>query len=826
MIVGLTLKNYNPLLKKGVSIVELDTRELFNIILGRNGFGKTSLLREISPFPPDNADYAQGGYKEWRYKDDRGTFVLKSSTGKSSNHEFIFNGKNLNEGNTLLVQRELVKIHFGLTPNIKNVLTGLDVRDLFTTMSAARRKDFLMSVNPNDTSYALKIFDKLKNNYNAIKGGLKTQRQRLVVEEGRMTQLASMNVDELQKEINLMDEQLKNALLIHGSLANVDREDILPLKEKINDIISRLLASNPEIKFTKGQYIQQREQKLVWLDRCTKMNAKLSTILGEITTQLQGVDNGTDNLEGYELRLKQVLDLLDLYTQELEETSLFFDNHREFKAFNNVNLMTKHGHELIDQIQMVSRARDPDVSSTSFVKAQEQLTHLRNEHNTIENDIKAINHQLAHFNNAEAIACPACDNEFKLGFERFDKAGLEERREVCVKRSVTLCENIKTLESYIEVNEDWYHSMSGLMRFIKRQHESLELLDLVQVYQIGKKDTGMLVECIRRSLRWFELEKQTHQLSDESQQLQAQIKFLRSSDIAGLFQRAEDTERELAITQRQIQHARDEIAKIDEHINLIIEHEALRDQLDMLIEEIKEKVENNGKFLIKTRVEEVINEISPRKDQLISGLIRAQSLHSVIDSIKENIIDLERREKHTLLLMEGLSPVKGLIGYLMNDFLKAVVGNVNAIIHPIWSNRLHVLNCETSKTDDDSVDLNYQFPVISGDSDKTNKDIGDCSGGEREIINFAFRVVLLRYLGKHCGLPLIMDEVGVAFDELHRGRFSSWLSEQLRMDKLGQIFMVSHYIAQFGAYHDANVIALNTEGLSVGLTTNTRSVFR
>ena len=203
MITKLIIKNYTPLVKKGVSYVELDTKEIFNIILGRNGFGKTSLLRELTPFPPDNADYQPGGYKEVHVVVGKDAFILRSTTGKSSEHHFILNGKNLNEGNTLLVQRELVKIHFGVTSGIKDVITGLDVRDLFTTLSAPRRKDFLMAVNPNDTTYALKVFDKLKSNLNAIKGGLKTQRQRLVVEEGRLSQLAGMEPDKLQQEIRV-----------------------------------------------------------------------------------------------------------------------------------------------------------------------------------------------------------------------------------------------------------------------------------------------------------------------------------------------------------------------------------------------------------------------------------------------------------------------------------------------------------------------------------------------------------------------------------------------------------------------------------------------
>jgi DNA repair exonuclease SbcCD ATPase subunit len=300
---------------------------------------------------------------------------------------------------------------------------------------------------------------------------------------------------------------------------------------------------------------------------------------------------------------------------------------------------------------------------------------------------------------------------------------------------------------------------------------------------------------------------------------------LESSDINALFQRAEDVERELAITQRSIGRLKVEIKEHLELIDIINGDEQLRDQLHILVEELKEKVENNGKYKVKQKVEQLISDLTPRKDQLISNLIRAESLNSVIQSIVDNIKELEKREKHTLLLMDGLSPVKGLIGYLMNDFLVAVIANMNAVIQPIWSNRLQILNCSTSKSDDD-VDLSYIFPAITGDNNTPIKDVGDCSGGEREMVNLAFRWVILQYLGKNCGMPLIMDEVGVALDELHRGRFCSWVAEQYRLDKINQSFLVSHYVNQFGMFTNANVIALNIEGLNIPVKVNSKAIIK
>lgn len=827
MITGLVVKNFTPLLQKGTGYVELNVKDfVLNIVLGRNGFGKTSLLKLVTPMPPDNADFGTDGYKEWRYVDERGTFILKGTTGKSSVHEFIHNGKNLNEGKTLLVQKELVKIHFGITQQIANVLTGLDVRDLFTTLSASRRKEFLMSVNPNDTSYALKIFEKLKSNYNTIRGGLKNQRQRLVVEEGRLTQLASMDPVELEQEIAKLDSQIKSALVLHGELTSVQQHDISELKTEINNIISRLIGNNSLIKGTKGYYLERREFNLKRLVSRTTLITKLSTLHSEITQQLQGIDLSSQNLDGYKSRSVMIERTLDKLKNDLESTELFFVGQEFFQNgfYRDEDLLT-NGHELMEQLRLVHKARDPEATGTKFRQTSDNLVIATNQLSNVNNDITQINHQLEHYNKADTVECPDCESKFKIGYETFNPSQLSSLRDDKVIERDRLKKVIEGLTDYVENNEEWYSSMTAYHRYLKRLREPVKLIEMTNHYNVGKTDIQVLLESIRRSMEIDVLVKQIEQLENEHQQLTVQIKFLENSDTTTLFARAEEIDLELGMSQRELYRINQELKHIESALDAIATDDVLRDRLAQAMDEIQFKLAENGKYRVKLKIEQAIDELSPQKDQLIGNLIRAKSLNSVIESMKENIADLEKREKHTLLLMDGLSPVKGLIGYLMNDFLKAVVGNINAIIQQVWTTRLRVLNCSTSKTDDD-VDLSYTFPVLVGDGDKPNKDIGLCSGGEREIINFAFRVVILRYKGSKCGVPLLMDEVGVALDELHKGRFYSWVEEQYRLDTLPKTFMISHNYAQFASNHDANFIALNVEGLNVPANMNKHSIIR
>jgi DNA repair exonuclease SbcCD ATPase subunit len=829
MITKLILKNYTPLFKKNVTFVELNTKDMFNIILGRNGFGKTSLMRELTPFPPDNADYEQGGYKEVHIVVGKNTYILKSSTGKSSEHHFIHNGKNLNEGNTLLAQRDLVKIHFGITQNIKNFVTGLDVRDLFTTLSSARRKELLMAINPNDTSYALKMFDKLKSNHNAIKGGLKTQRQRLVVEESRLAQLAAMNSEKLQDEIKGLDGQIKNALIIHGELQHIKHESISPLKDEIGNITSFLIGRNTQVTQPMSVLLQQKENLMGTLDYHKAREIRFSTMLTEFASQLAGLGDAGANLDSYKLRLSNILMQREEAQNKFDYLTKRFENHPEFvpqpTEERDFVYFVNRASNFIYQIQSINRAIDPDITSAKFKDIQQKLVQATHESDNLKRKANEITHTLEHYSRADSVDCPKCQHQFKPGFTEIDPGKLREQVNGMNQRRDALKDTITEYTRYIEDNQGWYDSMMDMLRFSQASDIPQIYSTLIRNYGIGKRDTNVLISLVEDTVEYVSVKESMSILDEEKVSVEKQIVFLESSDVETLCKRAEWVERELAATQRSVRRILNKLDNIRTQIDLINEDEQRRDRLAILMDELSTRLHRNGQFKIKLRVEEIINDLTPRKEQLISNLIRAESLHSVIQSIKDNLADLERREKHTQLLLDGLSPVKGLIGYLMNDFLKSVVANVNAIIQPIWTNRLSVLNCSTSKSEED-VELSYNFPLISGPENKASKDVGEGSGGEREIINFAFRLVLRRYLGERCPLPLMMDEVGVAFDELHRGRFFAYIAEQTRLDKLPQTFMISHNYKEYAGNFAANIIALNIEGIRVGFAVNENSVIR
>ena len=817
MLEKLIIKGYIPLKKKGTNSIEMNVKSIFNIILGRNGYGKTSLLRMLNPFPPDNGDFEEGGYKEIHYRIKNNYFILTSTTGKKSNHSFKLNNKELNEGGTLLVQRDLVKHYFNLTNEVKNVLTGLDRQDNFSALTTQRRKNVLMEVNPNDTKYGLKIFDKARVALNQTKGALKHQRQRLAVEMKRQIELKSLTQEELQEEINKLDTTIKSALLLHGSLSSIEDPDIKSITSKLGDVASRLLGNTSKTLYTASYYVQRMERIQTYIGREKEYENGLQALLRDVTEKVNNfnIPDGM-TLKGYEEKIQEaeqfITELLNERNnlESLIRKESFFDND-DWKEDQFKSVLSDF-HNLIQNVEVTE---DKQLTAQGYSSTQKTLEEWNRKVTATQNEINHIVHTLKHFENAESVECPDCNKKFKVGFEKIDPNKLKINLEALTGRLEKEKEEVKRLSDYLERNEGWFETMGNLMRWMKHTSNSRYLLEVIREYDVGKVSQSVLQNVLRMMGEWFSIDKRYDEVIARQSTLKAQYRLMSESDIGSLNEQYDKLSIALGKTQKNIRRYREQYNQLEAGLELIKEDQALQEAYRNLFDDLQEQLVIKGKYKIKRRVGEVLNLLTPQKDKLLADLIRAESLNSVISSIEDNIVDLEKREKHLKVIVDGLSPVKGLIGKLMVDFLNSLCANVNAAIEPIWTDPLQLQSCHIEG--EDELDLDYKFPFTSGVNSKPTEDISKGSGGEKEIIDFMIRRVLLRYKGEQCGIPLIMDEVGITFDELHRSRFIGQIQNELRMDKLPQTFMISHYVNQYGSFNDrdCNIIALNTKGLHV-----------
>lgn len=85
------------------------------MILGTNGSGKSSIIKELSPLPASSSDFIKGGYKEITIEMGGDTYVLRNSFGDKEVHTFEMNGVNLNDGRKITEQTKLAKEKFNYT---------------------------------------------------------------------------------------------------------------------------------------------------------------------------------------------------------------------------------------------------------------------------------------------------------------------------------------------------------------------------------------------------------------------------------------------------------------------------------------------------------------------------------------------------------------------------------------------------------------------------------------------------------------------------------------------------------------------------------------
>ena len=74
-ITNLILKNYNRLFLNNIKTLELTPTRKINLIIGTNGSGKSSLIKEMSPLPFDKNDF-NSGYKEIHIECNNKKYVL------------------------------------------------------------------------------------------------------------------------------------------------------------------------------------------------------------------------------------------------------------------------------------------------------------------------------------------------------------------------------------------------------------------------------------------------------------------------------------------------------------------------------------------------------------------------------------------------------------------------------------------------------------------------------------------------------------------------------------------------------------------------------
>lgn len=234
------------------------------------------------------------------------------------------------------------------------------------------------------------------------------------------------------------------------------------------------------------------------------------------------------------------------------------------------------------------------------------------------------------------------------------------------------------------------------------------------------------------------------------------------------------------------------------------------------------------------QLENTLEGLAELRDALVEGY-RNDSIETAIRSHQEHLAGLQKRrtEKQTLeeiilalekdettlginhdvlkLIASELSPVDGLIAEQLTGFIESFLHHVNQVIDSIWTYDLQVLSCGL-----ESGDLDYKFPLFVKHEGESNQcpDIAKGSEAQVEVVNLAFRLVTMVYLGLE-EYPVYLDEAGRSFDEQHRTNLLSFIKQLVDAGNYTQLFIISHYAAQFNVFTNAEILVLDNTNITV-----------
>lgn len=798
-----------------ISGIEIDFVALCQTIIGTNGSGKSTVLREYSPLPANSSDYIKGGGKEVQFlARDGEEYIATSEFNHGWLHSMIRVSDNveLNPGKTRQVQKQIVEQLTGLTEEIFDILVG---DTTFTQMAPNKRREWILSFSGSDLEYAMKVYRDLNKRYMDSVALQKHYAKRLATElEGV---LGEDQVEELKRDAKAYVDRINMLMLERDS--NVDPT---VNSEQIIDRLARAMASEENL------FNRIADYKVV-LPEGLSLDIQDSRDVDRIVANIQNdVDLKKRELAiAYEEHeaMKKYMDMLDRsgaggvddlkvelahLDSTVETLTNQIDSHLDendpaqakwalntilFEFIENINLLPSDVNEYEQKAEYTQRqigtARDLIAKRTA--------------------EQREIDHKLYHWSNVEPVQCPDCTSVFAPGVDQHQMERLKVEYGTLDRTIEELNHSLEDLIGFAS-EYDQYKQRVNRIQSIMREYQVLNpLWNMIRTH-IDTNQPAMMINGIVHSYAAdMDLSIQIYNLKKERY-------------TKGLI-----LESALAITQGHGDVSADRITRIEQRIKLIMSEiddanahiNAIRAfsrsvvDLDSLNEKHREVINAINvltyNYQMTLRNECLDEDIGLLQGQLAvtqSKLSDATTAHALIEDLRVCKRSADEDVIVHKALVNGLSPSNGLIGKRIRSFADRFIAQMNAYIGTVWTYPMQIIAGDMDAAVDCKFPLESEGELSDGKIKVVSPDIAKSSSAQTDIINIAFRLTAMLCLGLN-DFPLYLDEAGVRMDEKHRDRFNGLIEQLMERKQVSQVFMISHYAAMHGVFTNADITVID-----------------
>lgn len=797
---------------KGKETIEVSPRDKLNLVLGRNGSGKSSLLEVgFNPVPPNTSDFRKGGFRKQWISNHAGDYILISDFKSGPSHEFWFNGENLNKGFTAGVQADLVKDHFGVTKDIMNLLTGND-QHRFTAMSPAVRGEWFAKMSSADFTFGLKLFNNMRKLARDTKANSQYQLSRLAKESEKL-----INEDDL-KRLKDRSEQLSKELAAVSRLSrnNVSRDTLGSLQrhlEFFNKDITDLFAVSQRCV---DKSIVDTESNNVFKQVLSEQITSLRTISSEVGKQLVEYEEELRKLEeiaGIDLdtllgEISLVEDKISVLSNKLVDTK-FKTNVSDI----DVNRAIKEINEFLnvaDSSTMLMRHKAMEPLQTR----EYDLVHLLNEHKS---NLQLLEHQKESFESSTNVKCPSCTTVFNPLCDHIDIDAVNVTIE-------TLINKTRQIEKELLSIRDEKDTVRSYIAQYDRLRSSLHVSDLPIWNYIRKIVEESFVDDVStcdfmadlKELCWDfieylkdkgEVERLTHYLSPL---ITTKERVLNSVDKdRSIHDLLKTTTDRLTSVNTELSTKQTELSMVEANGRNYDRIVDMYDQAVSLEQEILKGISKEIEFIHQEEVELLIDGHTREITTVNNAIFSEETTRSLIEDIRNETTVLSDESRILTMILKELNPKDGLIADQMYLHIRKIISMLNGLIARVWSYPMVIRDCSN-----DNGELNYKFPVYLHVDTNERSDVSETSKSQKNIINTAFRIIAYNALGLS-GIPLLLDEFDEGFDEEHRANMLILLDQLFSEGDFGQILIVSHFFHTYKGFSNKDYIVIDGEGMNI-----------
>lgn len=797
------------LMLNAVSRILYRPQSPYQVMVGKNGSGKSTYLKMLTSYNPEAGDFHKQGYLRTKiHANDSVYEITAEAAGKGVSYSFTKDGVNLNQGGTRTVQRDLFALEFNYTQDVHEILTG---ETRLTRLSPAKRQELFSRIGGTDVTFAYKVYNKLKGKLRdaiGYKRGLEeslVQRQtRDISEEEHEVLKARLKgyqdtVTELLQEYR-PDIDDKHADALEALVARLDT-----IGEKALEHGKKLIPDSPLDAPNRDQYTDRLGGwQLEYQEYATKEKSYQEQYDSLNTTLEQLVGDGSvDNLEQEVRRLSD--ELLRFRGAAWYCPDLEYPN--PIAAWESISAILPDFQDALFNLPVNA---DNQYNANALHETQQSLSRGRSMLSKVENEIAQAEARRTHLTEEHDAKCPKCgfsSNEEKRAAEA---RVLTDRLTAMYQQRENYGKRLVELEEQLAKITEWIRGYERVMSF-EQANPSLRLYfaTLFQAADIMKSPLTLMTSAgnLAVDLEQHAARAKVQREYDERAKL---LTTLQEKDIKGTGQ--------LRARMAQLSQQIEDVVYARVHLHeLIKKHQVQLDQADAYVryvDSLTHQVDGIG-MEVGVAIEAMFNRIRKIAIEDLQGWIgtltkELNDIHTNREGIKDAMEQIRLEEEKIAgykLGLDGLSPVNGLIAKHMTGAINKFIAQMNKIIAQIWTTPMEVMPCGF----DDKAELTYVFPVVVNEDDShPAKDVKDCSDGQIEIIDFAFKIVALLQLGQ-TGTPLLMDETDRPLEILHKTRLMNYVKDLIENNVFSQVFLISHHEAAWGAlpFHDVLEVGLH-----------------